>query len=127
MELHADEISADEIRDPGALLAEVAVDHPLREGLILLVLVENGATEMAVRHVEALSVDCREPPRDGSSKLLRAATRRMPIPDDAFPIRFQVVTVIVRPGLTVMGSSELNRILAWRHSNHLRRATTAAG
>lgn len=44
----------------------------------------------------------------------------LPIPDVVPPI-YGVMTVVVRPGRTVVGAGEEAWLLGWRYSNHFRR------
>jgi hypothetical protein len=112
-----------DLRDPDRLIEQIAARHRLEEGTALLAVVADPSTTQNLTHVEPLPVDARIAHYEDVRKLLRETMQRMPLPGFAGPdTRHLVVTVLVRPGLTVMGRHESQWLLGWRYSNHLKGA-----
>jgi hypothetical protein len=108
-----------DLLDPGALLADVARLTTLTAGRSLLALVAAPTTTQQVLRVETLPVDCTSPLPDDLSQMLRHAVVGFDLPRSAYPWKYSVVTIIVRPGFAVIGRTERNWYLGWRYSNHL--------
>lgn len=114
MELHSFDV-----RDPAELIEEVARREPLRDGDVLLVLVEDPSTAQRIVQIDRLEIDARIPHYLAARDLLADHVQAMPIPLRPERIRHTVVTVLARRGLTVFGGNEANWFSAWRYSNHL--------
>ncbi len=70
-----------------------------------------------------LPVDSRIDQYEEARDLLYETMQGLPLPGFAGPdTRHLVVTVLVRPGLTILGRNESQWLRAWRYSNHLRGA-----
>ncbi len=73
--------------------------------------------------MESLPVDSRIAHYEEVRGLLYETMQALPLPGFAGPeTRHLVVTVLVRPGLTVLGRHESQWLLGWRYSNHLKGA-----
>jgi hypothetical protein len=109
-----------ELRDPQALLDELATTIDLTEGRVLLVLVHQPAREQVVLAVDDLSPlppDIDEEFR-GRSDLLYERVWRLPIPKRSDTSASILVTVVVRSGTNGWGREEKRWAMAWRYSNH---------
>jgi len=120
----AEPLSTSEVADPGILIEQIAREHPLTEGLVLLALVKHPSTEQSLVHVAPFPGGLVDPAPDDLNRQLCAAMDSLPLPDETHPIEHCVVTVIVRPGFAVFGRRELEWAMGWRYSNHLRSAFT---
>ncbi len=110
-------------RDPAVLMDEIASHSSLTPGLALLAVVEDPATEQRLTHLERLPVDSRLEHYEQVRDVLYETMQRLLIPDFAGPdTRHSVLTVVVRPGFTVIGRHEQAWCLGWRYSNHGRGA-----
>lgn len=120
-----EELAPYEFKDPGEVLEQVAAVHPLTPGTALVAVVEDPATRQRVTAVEALPVDSRVGEEEDLSGLLRETMQRLPVPQwSGGGPRHSVITVLVRPGLTVFGRIESVWVRGWRYSNHLMSAYT---
>jgi len=112
-----------DLRDPRELMVNIAAKHRLEEGLALLAVVADPSTHQTVTLVERLPVDCRIEHYMEVRDLLYETMQRLPVPEFAGPdTRHMVVTVLVRPGLTILGRHESQWLMAWRYCNHLKGA-----
>jgi hypothetical protein len=112
-----------DLRDPDRLIEEIAARHDLTEGTALLAVVADPSTQQRLTHVEPLPVDPCITHYEDVRNLLYETMQTLPLPDFAGPgTRHLVVTVLVRPGLTVLGRHESQWLLGWRYSNHLKGA-----
>ena len=117
------DLSRHRFRDPSALIHEIAGHCPLTEAPSLRAVVEDPGTAQQLTHIERLPVDSRLAHHEETSYLLYDTMQRLPVPDFAGPqTRHRVLTLVVRPGLTVLGPYERQWLLAWRYSNHGRGA-----
>ncbi len=112
-----------DLRDPDRLIEEIAARHDLTEGTALLAVVADPSTQQRLTHVEPLPVDPRiahtRTSATSSTRRCRfCRCRTSPGPGT----RHLLVTVLVRPGLTVLGRHESQWLLGWRYSNHLKGA-----
>lgn len=104
-------------------MAAIASHCALTPGLALLGVVEDPAAEQRLTHLERLPVDSRLEHYEQVRDLLYETMQRLPVPDFAGPnTRHSVLTVVVRPGFTVIGRHEKAWCLGWRYSNHGRGA-----
>ncbi len=109
-----------ELRDPQALLDEIAAAVPLTEGRVLLALVHQPARAqelLALDELTPLPDDLDEGHR-GRSDLLYERVRRLPIPPRSDTSASILVTVIVRAGTNGWGEEERRWAMGWRYSNH---------
>jgi hypothetical protein len=109
-----------ELRDPQALLDEIAAAVPLTEGRVLLALVHQpsrGQKLLALDELTPLPVDIDEG-HGGRSDLLYDRVWRLPIPPRSDTSASILVTVIVRSGTNGWGEEEIRWAMGWRYSNH---------
>lgn len=109
-----------ELRDPQALLEEIASAVPLTEGRVLLALVHQparGQKLLALDELTPLPVGIDEGHR-GRSDLLCDRVWRLPIPPRSDTSASILVTVIVRSGTNGWGEEEMRWAMGWRYSNH---------
>ena len=103
-----DFLARDELRDPQALLDELAATVPLAEGRVFLVVVHQPAQAqkvLAVDELTPLAPDIDDRPR-GRSDLLYERVLRMPIPARSDTSASVLLTVIVRSGTNGWGIEE---------------------
>lgn len=111
-------------RDPGALLTEIAERVPLRAGDVYLALVGHPSTEQRLDHLVLLDLDAEQEDDEPISDEIRRVMAALPIPD-VVPPSHGVMTVVVRPGRTVLGANEFTWLRGWRYANHFRRCYTS--
>jgi hypothetical protein len=111
-----------EFADPARLIEEIAQQHRFQPGTALLAVVEWPSTRQDLIHVEELPVDARIDHYLEVQDLLYETMQTLPVPDWAADTRHSVMTVVVRPGLTVLGPHEAAWLSGWRYSNHGRGA-----
>lgn len=115
------ELKPYDFRDPEQVLRDVVTDQPLVDRQLMIVLVADPSTTQRV-------VAVRSVPRhhwydlgqhDLSELLCREACA-MPLERyaDGVP-RHSLVTILPRPGLTVIGARDAEVLSAWRCSHHL--------
>jgi hypothetical protein len=115
-----DFLARHELRDPQALLDELAGTVPLTEGRVFLVLVHQPARAqkiVAVEELTPLPPDIDHQHR-GRSDLLYDRVWRLPIPVRSDASASILVTVIVRSGTNGWGEEERRWAMGWRYSNH---------
>lgn len=115
------DLASYDYRDPGQLLRDVAAQHTLRDGDVLIALVREPSTEQRLIRFVRLDLDEWRPlDRHERTELMRQMTEQLAVPlrmsDDAPWHSF--TTIVVRYGLTVFGSFEGELLDAWRYSNH---------
>lgn len=108
-----------ELRDPSALIAEVARRVPLHEDTAYVVVVAHPSTAQRVVAIELLPVPAVLDGYHEARGEIRDVMRRLPIPD-TYPVTHAVLTVVTRGGLCVFGPNECQWFLAWRYANHMR-------
>jgi len=113
------ELHSYDLRDPAALITEIAERVPLVHGSAHLALVRDVSTTQEVLRVDTLRlpaeiVDWRE-----AREELRRVVEGWPIGRERGVPRHTPVLVIVRPGLCVFGPNELVWFLAERYANFL--------
>lgn len=109
-----------ELRDPQALLDELAATVPLTEGRVFLALVHQPARAqklLAVDELTPLPPDIDKGHR-GRSDLLYERVWRLPIPARSDTSASVLVTVIVRSGTNGWSNEEMRWFMGWRYSNH---------
>lgn len=106
-----------EYRNPARLIEEVSERVPLRAGDVYLVLVAHPSTEQRIVKIVLLDLDAEQDDYEHGRRELERLVPRLGIPD-VHPITHGVMTVVVRPGLTVLGRIEWLWLAAWRYSNH---------
>lgn len=105
------------------LMRQIADEHELRDGDVLLALVREPGSMQELVCVERLPETAYLSDYQDARDLIYETMRRLPITErDDAGIHFRTLTVLVRRGLTVFGPYESNWMLAWRYSNHLRDA-----
>jgi hypothetical protein len=115
-----DFLARHELRDPQALLDELAATVPLTEGQVFLVLVHQPARAqrlLAIDELTPLPSDIDRGHR-GRSDLLYERVCRLPIPARSDTSASVLVTVIVRSGTNGWGEEEKCWAMGWRYSNH---------
>lgn len=109
-----------ELRDPQALLDEIAASVELTEGRVFLVLVHQPAAAQRLTALEELSplpADIDEHHR-GRSDLLYDRVWGLGIPPRSDSSASILVTVVVRRGTNGWGPEEKQWAHGWRYSNH---------
>lgn len=109
-----------ELRDPQALLDEIAASVPLTEGRVFLALVHQPAAAqrlLALEELSPLPADIDEHHR-GRSDLLYDRVWKLAIPPRSDTSASILVTVIVRGGTNGWGHEEKQWAMGWRYSNH---------
>ena len=109
-----------ELRDPQALLDEIAASVPLTEGRVLLALVHQPAAAqrlLALEELTPLPSDIDDHHR-GRSDLLYDRVSKLAIPPRSETSASILVTVIVRGGTNGWGHEEKLWAMGWRYSNH---------
>jgi hypothetical protein len=99
-----------ELRDPGALLEEVAHRHALHPGLVVSALVEHASTSQRLVATEVVYDDERPPLPEQHREFVGPALQRLPIPEwtpDHPPAEHTVALVIARRGRVVFTSQEV--------------------
>ena len=117
-------LRASEVADPAMLIEQLAREHRLSDGVVLLALVKHPSTEQEVVHVEPFPGGLVDPVPTDLNDQLYEVMQHLPLPEQHFPIEHCVVTLIVRSGLTVLGRREMGWILGWLYSNHGQSAFT---
>lgn len=119
--MHLDDFFArHELRDPQALVNEIADAVPLLAGRVFLALVHQPATQqklLALEELTPLPTGVDEDYR-GRSDLLYERVWQLPIPPRSDASASILVTVIVRPGMNGWGREEKRWAAGWRYSNH---------
>jgi len=108
-----------DVRDPSALLDEIAARHDMHAGLVVVGLVEDPPRQQ--RLVDStVAWDDRSPPeREECSDLIRSAVGRLPVVPRAIPPRHAYTTVVCRGGRAIIGPAEAVWLYGWRYANHL--------
>ena len=112
-----------DMKDPARLIHEISERVPLTRDTAYVVLVRDPSTTQSIVTIRRLD----EPAlRDDDEWLemrdeLREVAQSMDVPD-AHPTRHSLVTVLVRPGRTILGPNERVWFKGWRYSNHFQRA-----
>lgn len=106
-----------ELRDPEALIREVAVVVDLLEDHAFVVLVHLPSTEQRVLEVRELALPALLDDDDDISDHLCGIARSFEIPEARSP-RHALVTVIVRRGRCLLGPNEGVWLRGWRYSHH---------
>ncbi|WP_134767185.1 hypothetical protein [Nocardioides sp. 1609] len=104
-------------RDPEALITEVAERVTLRAGDVYLVLVAHPSTEQRVDKVVLLDLDAEQEDCEDTREELHRVMQTLPVPD-VVPPTHGVMTVVVRPGRTVISAAEAAWLRGWRYANH---------
>lgn len=114
-----EELRPYELRDPEALIREVAERVTLGEDTAWLALVHHPSTEQRLVRVEPLPVPALLDDADDVSPHLRAAVESLGAgPSRGRGPEHMAVTVIVRPRFTVFGPNEGVWCTSWRRANH---------
>ena len=113
------ELQSYELRDPAALIAEIAERVPLVHGTAHLALVRDVSTTQEVLRVDTLRlpaeiVDWQEP-----SEELRRVVDGWPVGLEPGRPRHMPILVIVRPGLCVFGPNEAVWFRAGRYASFM--------
>jgi hypothetical protein len=110
------------LRSPSVVLAAIAERCALEPNTVLVGLVHRPATKQHVVAVERLAapavIDDWQPVREEIYNVMAG----FQVPDEPRPPQHTAVTVVVRPGLCVLGPNEGRWLSAWRYSNHLANA-----
>lgn len=116
-----DELRTYELRDPAALIREVADAVVLGEDTAWLALIHHPSTEQTLLRVDPLPVPALLDDDDDISEHLRAATEAFGLPwiHNGRGPDHKAVTVVVRPGFAVFGPNEGVWCRGWRYANHL--------
>ncbi len=114
-----EELKPYELRDPGALIHEVAATVVLAEDTAWLALVHHPSTTQRLIRVDPLPIPALLDDDDDISDHLRAATEAFGLgwTREHGPLHM-VVTIVVRPGFTVLGPNEGVWFRGWRYANH---------
>lgn len=114
-----DELRTYELRDPAALIREVAGRVDLTEDTAWLALVHHPSTEQRLLRVDLLPVPALLDDDDDISPHLctAAETYGLEWTRGQGP-QHMAVTIVVRPGFTVLGPNEGVWCKGWRYSNH---------
>jgi hypothetical protein len=110
-----------DIKDPDLLIRAVAELVPLAEDTAYVVLVRRPSTQQEIVEIRKLDLPALLDDDDDISDELRDAVRSFGVPDTRECLH-AVVTVLVRPGLCVMGPNEAVWLKGWRYANHFVRA-----
>jgi hypothetical protein len=116
-----DELRTYELRDPAALIREVAQTVVLAEDTAWLALIHHPSTQQTLLRVDPLPVPALLDDDDDISEHLRAATEAFGLPwiHNGKGPDHKAVTVVVRPGFAVFGPNEGVWCRGWRYANHL--------
>lgn len=109
-----------ELRDPQALMDQIATSVRLTDGSVYLALVHQpaaGQRLLAIQELTPLPADIDSQHR-GRSDLLYDRVWRLAIPRRSERSASILVTVIVRRGTNGWGREEKRWAMAWRYSNH---------
>lgn len=115
-----DRLARYELRDPQALMDQIATSVRLTEGTVYLALVHQPSTAqrlLAIEELTPLPADIDDHHR-GRSDLLYDRVWRLAIPPRSDSSASILVTVIVRGGTNGWGREEKQWAMGWRYSNH---------
>lgn len=115
-----DRLARYELRDPQALLDEIAASVRLTEGSVFMALVHQPAAAqrlLAIEELTPLPLDIDEHHR-GRSDLLYDRVWKLAIPPRSDSSASILVTIIVRSGTNGWGHEEKQWAMGWRYSNH---------
>jgi hypothetical protein len=116
-----DELRPYELRDPAALIREVADTISLVEDTAWMALVHQPSTNQTLLRVDPLPVPALLDDDDDISAHLRNAAESYGLEwtrDRGGP-QHMAVTIVVRPGFAVLGPNEGVWFKGWRYANHL--------
>ena len=116
------ELQSYELRDPAALIAEIAERVPLVHGTAHLALVRDVSTTQEVLRVDTLRLPAEIVDWEKAREELRRVVEGWPITSERGVPRHTPVLVIVRPGLCVFGPNEMVWFIAERYANFLTNA-----
>ena len=117
-------LRAFELRDPSLLIRDIADRVPLVEEVAYVVLIEDPSTTQRIVHVHRLRTPSVIQDDEDACSELRDVMDSLPIPCTPGTWRHLVLTVVIRPGLCVVGPNEGRWLMAWSYSNHAAQAFT---
>jgi hypothetical protein len=106
-----------ELRDPARLMNDVAERVPLTEDRAYAALVHHPSTRQLLLEVVPIPLPALLDDDDDISDQLRTVAESFGI-EWRHPIEHLLMTIIVRPGLTVVGPNESVWLNGWRSANH---------
>jgi hypothetical protein len=116
-----DELRSYEVRDPAALIREIADAVVLAEDTAWLALIHRPSTEQRLMRVDPLPIPALLDDDDDISAHLRSATEAFGLTwtNNGKGPEHKAVTIIVRPGFADFGPNEGVWFKGWRYANHL--------
>lgn len=111
-----------QFKKPADVIEEVARRVPLTAGAVYAVLVDNPSTDQRIVAVRRFDTPALIDDWQDAREEIREVMHGLPIPDEPRLPRHAALTVLVRPGLCVLGPNEGTWMNAWRYSNHLANA-----
>jgi hypothetical protein len=113
-----------DVRDPAALIEDIAERVPLALGTAHMALVQDVSTDQTVLRIDTLRLPAEILDWHAAREELRRVVDAWPIPMGPCRPRHTPVLVVVRPGLCVFGPNELIWFTAERYANFLKRLWT---
>lgn len=111
------ELRSFELRDPARLMKEVAERVSLTEDSAYAALVHHPSTNQTLLDVVAMPLPALLDDDDEISDELREVAESFGI-EWRHPIEHLLMTIVVRPGFTVLGPNERVWLSGWRYANH---------